>query len=344
MMKKLLGLAFIVQALFIGTFYVLLGSDYSNTFLDHDGTTVNNVFISRRIASSPNNSAAKLVREQRTPEHHQPSPVTTSAISSRVERTQASSDGAKLTTFLLIMISTLPESFIARESIRETWLHGLNDNKDAIVRFAVGIKEEKEDVVARVLKEGEMYRDLVILEDVKDYYITPTNKTLSMIVWAHNNVDFKYFMKSDPVTYVFVKNMVSVLRQRSTTKGLYYGKMQYKKRPNRKGSEYKDTTWDLTDTYLPFALGGGYVLSSDLTVHIFQRRNYIALRTNEDTAIASWIVPYHFERRDDDLWCVTSLGKSKTLEGQCEDHIIAQMCYGVSEVNLREWFNKIAER
>lgn len=343
LIKRLLGLAFIVQVLFIGITYVLLTSEDSNTswsiLSDQNSANFNSNFFSRRIASSPNNSAENLRQEQVTPKHHETS-VTTSVTASDVKRRRG---GVKMTTFLLIMVSTLPESLIARQSIRDTWLHGVNDSEDAIVRFAVGIKEEKEEVVARLRKENEIHKDIVILEDIKDFYITPTNKTLAMMVWANDNVNFKYFMKCEPITYVYVKNMVNVLQQRQTANALYYGKMQYKRKPNRKNSEFKDTTWDLTDTYLPFALGGGYILSADLTAHIAHRRNYLAFRPNEDTAIASWIVAYRFERRDDDLWCVTKLNKVKKLEGDCGDFIIAQMCYGVSEVNLREWFFKIAK-
>ena len=343
MIKRILGIIFIVQVAFIGITYVLLLTDDKNTSLDlrYQGiTSLDYNFLSRRIASSPNtnNTDTIVLREQTRTKHDQTSLVTPTRT---IRRTPEGS--VKLTTFLLIMVSTLPESFIARESIRDTWYHGFNDSEDCIVRFAVGTNGTEGDVVARLKEENEAHRDLVIMEDVRDYYITPTNKTLSMIVWAQDNVDFKYFMKMDPITYVHVNNMVSVLRQRPTTKGLYYGRMQYKKKPNRKSSEYKDPTWDLTATYLPFALGGGYILSSDLIAHLVRRRNYLNLHPNEDTAVASWIVAYYFERRDDDMWCVTKLDKRNQLEGECADYLIAQMCYGVSENNLREWFTKIAK-
>ena len=339
--KRIAGILFIVQVAFIGITYLLLLPDDKNTRLVLMGEDTKS-FFSRRIASSRNNSET-LLREQNMTNNNQASLVTPSA-SVTTKTIQRTPEGdVKLTTFLLIMVSTLPESFVARESIRDTWYHGFNDSEDVIVRFAVGTKGTEEDVAARLQKENEAHKDLAFMEDIRDYYITPTNKTLAMIVWAHNNVNFKYFMKMDPITFVHVNNMVSVLRQRPTTKGLYYGRMQYKKKPNRKSSEYKDATWDLTDTYLPFALGGGYILSSDLIMHLMRRRDYLKLHANEDTAVASWIVAYYFERRDDDMWCVTKLNKKNELEGECADYLIAQMCYGVSENNLREWFTKIAK-
>ena len=351
MVKRILGLLFIVQVGFIGITYVLMTDDKGTRLIsrDQDSTTLDYNFLSRRIASSHNNSEASLFREENGTKYNHLSIVTPSAdptagvIASANTVDGRTPEDVKLTTLLLIMISTLPDSFVARDSIRDTWYQGFNDSQDVIVRFAVGTKGTREDVVARVRKENEIHKDIVIMQDVQDYYITPTNKTLSMMVWAYHNVDFTYFMKMDPITFVHVNNMVTVLRKRPTTKGLYYGRMQYKKRPNRKSSEFKDPTWDLTDTYLPFSLGSGYILSSDLIAHLVRRKNYLNLHPNEDTAVGSWIVPYYFERRDDDMWCVTKLNKNNELEGECADYIIAQMCYGVSENKLREWFTKIAK-
>lgn len=339
MIKRILGILYILQTAFIGITYLLLLTDDKNAQLDLKYQDTES-FFSRRITSSRNNSETT---GQNATKRNQTSLVTPSVSvgTSTVRRTLE--EDVKLTTFLLIMVSTLPESFVARESIRDTWYNGFNDSEDVIVRFAMGTNGTGEDVVARLHKENEAHNDLVIMEDIQDYYITPTSKTLSMIVWAHDHVDFQYFMKMDPITFVHVNNMVSVLQQRPTTKGLYYGRMQYKKKPNRKSSEYKDPTWDLTATYLPFALGGGYILSSDLITHMVRRKNYLRLHVNEDTAVASWIVAYNFERRDDDMWCVTKLNRRNQLEGDCGDYLIAQMCYGVSENNLREWFTKIAK-
>ena len=335
--------------------YVMWIPDYPDSFmaLRNDENNLDPLF-SRRITSSPgihasNSEANNSIHEPNVVvilKHNKTSslapPNVAAATVKRTKRSVKDHDG-KLTTFLLIMISTLPESFVARKAIRNTWYRELNDSEDVIVRFVVGTKEAPEDTVAKLQMENMAHEDLVIMEDVKDYYITPTNKTLSMMVWAYNNVNFKYFMKMDQITFVHVKNMVSVLKQRPTTKGLYYGRMQFKKRVNRKNSEYKDTTWDLAETYVPFALGGGYILSSDLVGIIARKRHYLAFHPNEDTAVASWIVAYHYERKDDNLWCVTSLDKHKKLVGECEDYIIAQMCYEVSEKDLQYWFTLLLE-
>jgi len=250
----------------------------------------------------------------------------------------------KLTTFLLIMVSIQPEGFSARQCIRNTWYRGFSDSEDVVMRFAIGTKgASSSSLELRLQRENEIYRDIAFLENVTDHRITSTNKTLSMFIWAHDNVNFTYMMKTEESTFVYVKNMIDELRKRPKHTKLYYGKMQFKRRPIRKGSEYADPHWDLAKYYLPFALGGGYILSADLITLLVHRGQYLAYHPNEDTAVASWIAAYHYERRSDNLICVSPLGKSKTLEGKCESRIIVRLCYGLTGEDLQKWFKILYE-
>ena len=244
-----------------------------------------------------------------------------------------------LTTFLLIMVSIQPEGFSARQCIRNTWYRGFSDSEDVIMRFAIGTKDvTSRSLELRLLRENEIYGDMAFLENVTDHRITSTNKTLYMFIWAHDNVNFTYMMKTEESTFVYVKNVIDELRKRPKHTKLYYGRMQFRRRPIRKGSEYADPLWDLAKYYLPFALGGGYILSADLITLLVHRRQYLAYHPNEDTAVASWISAYHYERRSDNLICVSPLGKSKTLEGKCESRVIARLCYGLTGTDLQKWF------
>ena len=98
-----------------------------------------------------------------------------------------------------------------------------------------------------------------------------------------------------------------------------------------------------TGTYVPFALGGGYILSADLITLLVHRRQYLAYHPNEDTAVASWIAAYSYERRNDKLMCVTPFGKSKTLEGKCESSVITRFCYGLTGADLQKWLKTLYE-
>lgn len=318
----------ILQLIVFGIIYLLVSDHFT---LDLGDQTSTRSDLSENLILSRNNSVIVKIKMS-----HSTSTVAQQTVSTK--RTQGS---VRPKTFLLIMVSLQPASFVARDTIRNTWYRGFRDSEDVIMRFVVGTKEVKQDVMGRLQNESDTHKDLVIMENVKEYHKTSTNKTLSMMVWAHNNVDFKYLMKSELATFIHVRNMVNVLRQRPTTKGLYYGKMQYKVSPIRKESERQDKTWDLAATYLPYALGRGYILSSDLVRLMVLRRNYLAYHPNEDTAVASWIVAYHYERRDDELFCVTPLSKNNQLEGKCKSNIIAQICDGIKEEDLEKWFTKI---
>jgi len=244
-----------------------------------------------------------------------------------------------LTTFLLIMVSVQPEEFSARQCIRNTWYRGFSDSEDVMMRFAIGAKGvTNPNLELRLLRENDIYGDIAFLENVTDYWITSTDKTLSMFIWAHENVNYMYLMKTEESTFVYVNNLIGELRKRPKHTRLYYGKMQFKRRPIRKGSEWADPHWDLAKYYLPFALGGCYILSADLIALLSDTREYLAYHPNEDTAVASWIAAYHYERRSDKLICDTPLDKNKKLEGNCENGTIARLCYGLTGADLQKWF------
>jgi len=328
-------LVIIVQVLLLGIIYLMVKSEYLPAYF---GTDLNVTVLPEVDMNS------KLSQLDTLPEKSEDSKLSQSTSTFSLTQPTTFPEeivNSKLSTFLLIMVSSQPGSFVARETIRDTWYSGFKDGEDVVMRFVVGTKGTKKDIVDRLHEENKKCKDLVIMNFIKDNWITPTNKTLSMILWAHDNVDFTYFMKSDQTTFVHVKNMITELKRRQTTKGLYYGKMQFKKKPIRTGSEWQDKNWDLANTYLPFALGAGYILSSDLIAILAHKGSYLAYHPNEDTAIASWLVAYRYERRDDNLWCNTKLNDKQELEGKCEDFTIAQFCYGIKEEDLRKWFTRL---
>ncbi|XP_065903354.1 beta-1,3-galactosyltransferase sqv-2-like [Dysidea avara] len=339
---RLTGLVFIVQVLFIGLLYVMLVSQPSN-------------ISSSRFSRSDSNSDSKYLAMTNSPSFPNSSitvnltvplnDTRTEENATTLETYEEENSSDKPTTFLLIMVSIQPEGFSARECIRNTWYRGFNDSENVMMRFVIGTKGVTNSTVTlRLLKkENDIYGDIAFLENVKDHWITSTNKTLSMFIWAHDNVNFTYMMKTEESTFVYVKNMIDELRKRPKHTRLYYGKIQFKRRPIRRGSEWADPHWDLAPTYLPFALGGGYILSADLITLLVHRRQYLAYHPNEDTAVASWIAAYRFERRNDKLMCVTPFGKSKTLEGKCENSVIARFCYGLTGADLQKWFKILYE-
>lgn len=55
----------------------------------------------------------------------------------------------------------------------------------------------------------------------------------------------------------------------------------------------------LCDTYLPYALGGGYVLGRPLVAHVVAAAPLLAAYTSEDVSVGAWLAPLNVTRRHD---------------------------------------------
>ena len=142
------------------------------------------------------------------------------------------------------------------------------------------------------MKEMATYND-VALVDHKERPRALTNMTITMMKWASDNVNFTYMMKCDDDTYVYVDNVISKLKGQQLIKMMYIAIGSVMR--SRK-LRWSDPTWDLGNTYMPYALRGGYILSSDFVVMLAEQADYLKWHPNEDTA-GSWLVPYEYERQ-----------------------------------------------
>lgn len=165
---------------------------------------------------------------------------------------------------LIILILTSPENFEQRNAIRKTWL----SEKHASVKhlFAVGtwgvLPEQRE----KLLLEDKRFNDLLLLPHLQDAYGILTKKLLYSLKEIYKYYDFDYLLKCDDDTYVIVDKILRELdkwQNKGTKKELYWGFFNGKAQVKRSGP-WKETDWFLCDYYLPYALGGGYILSYNL--------------------------------------------------------------------------------
>ncbi|XP_065900509.1 beta-1,3-galactosyltransferase 6-like [Dysidea avara] len=244
-------------------------------------------------------------------------------------------------TFLLIVIPVRPWGIKARQLIRDTWYKGFKDSKDCMLRFAVGGRDLGPNKRFEIAEENGTYGDIIYVDSIENSR-TLTNKTMSIMRWAHRHVKFSYLMKCDDDTYVFVKNMIAELKKRPTDTKLYYGIILVNNPPIRGNYLWADDEWDLGLVYLPFAMGGGYILSHDLVQLISVLSPRLKWHINEDTTIGAWLSAFDHERRTDNMFC--QAGKLSTNPPGCNETILAHLFFGYNDDEIRQQFYHIYEQ
>ena len=186
-----------------------------------------------------------------------------------------------------------------RQVIRETWKRGFEAADSAVaIRFVLGTADLEESQESSLESEHANYSDLLLLPNLKDGYLNLTLKVLNILVWADNHLHFAYLLKCDDDTYIRVEAIVSELKRRKSRQSLYWGYFSGKAKPLARG-KWRENNWFLCDNFLPFAMGGGYIISFDLVHRIARSAGGLQLYSNEDTSVGVWLSPYIAERKHD---------------------------------------------
>ena len=266
------------------------------------------------------------------------SPTTKPHTQSKLIQTQLGKPQTKKKlgpTFLLIMIPILFSSIESRDLIRDTWYKGFSDSKDVMLRYIMGVNGLNDSQLGQLHEENNTYGDIVFLKNFTEGIRALTNKTIALMKWATENVDFTYIIKSDDDTFLYVNNTIIELKRRPTTKRLYYGVIETKGSPIRDNrSKWRDLDWNITKRYLPFARGGCYILSEDLVNLLVRQSHRIQWHPLEDVAVGFWLAPFDFERRTDNLMCF--------MHRPCRsDFRVAYLIAGKAKQKLKQLFYKL---
>jgi galactosylxylosylprotein 3-beta-galactosyltransferase len=143
--------------------------------------------------------------------------------------------------------------------------------------FVVGSASFNEEMHSLIGEEQSVHHDLILLSNVYDDYKSLTQKVLEAFVWLHKAIEhFQYVLKCDDDSFVQVDKVVSELQTIKLTKGhsLYWGFFNGRAQVKDIG-KWKESDWILCDYYLPYALGGGYVLSQKLVHFIAVNANFL---------------------------------------------------------------------
>ncbi len=74
------------------------------------------------------------------------------------------------------------------------------------------------------------------------------------------------------------------------------------------------------DKYLPYALGGGYVLSKDLVHRIAMNADGLTRYNSEGVSVGAWISPFDLERKHYGRF--RSQTVKKWQHDQCKDYLL----------------------
>ncbi|CAL1535495.1 unnamed protein product [Lymnaea stagnalis] len=197
---------------------------------------------------------------------------------------------------LVVLIISNPDNIHERDAIRETWLKD-TDTNSVLPKFVVSTASLDTDHRDKINREELVHKDLIILTNIMESYQDLTNKVLQAFIWIDRHVDFQYVLKVDDDSYVRVSNILAELQHKSKDR-LYWG--FFDGRANVKTSgKWREGNWNLCDRYLPYARGGGYVLSSDLVQFIAINHELFQHYLSEDVSVGTWLAPLKINRHHD---------------------------------------------
>lgn len=161
---------------------------------------------------------------------------------------------------LLVLVLSAVKNIIRRDAIRATWAQAYSDVE---IRFVVS-KDQ-------YLNSEKLIHTDMLEVDIPDEYQLLSHKLLESLN-SVRNINFDYLLKCDDDTFVDVKKVIYELETAPKNR-FYWGYFDGNAHIKRAG-KWKETKWILCDKYLPYALGGGYVLSKDLIIYIVNNKDY----------------------------------------------------------------------
>ena len=200
---------------------------------------------------------------------------------------------------LLVLVMTGPKNQDQRDAMRKTWLKASFGSSEVSHYFVIGTKQQPAEVLAVLDKEQAEHQDLLLLEDFQDAYERLTEKLALMLEWADKNLDFQFLFKADDDTYAILDTIVNELKSdKQNVNDLFWGYFYGRGRVKKSGP-WKETSWKLCDYYLPYARGGGYVLSRPLVSFVAENWRQFQLYNSEDVSMGTWLAPLKLTRVHD---------------------------------------------
>ena len=201
--------------------------------------------------------------------------------------------------FLVVLVLSSVEGNERRNSIRATWMKGVDQLTPSVkVLFSVGTLDLSPLTTRALQQEQSEYGDMLLLPRLKESYYNLTRKLLHSFVWVNSNTEFSYLMKCDDDTFVRLELVLKELSEQVSGESLYWGFLDGRATAKKTG-KWAEKDWFLCDKYLPYALGGGYVISGDLVHRVAMNAEGLQLYNSEDVSVGVWLSPFKAKRWHD---------------------------------------------
>lgn len=201
----------------------------------------------------------------------------------------------KFSTNLLVVVISAPSHENERNVIRQTWAS--KPPPEVSVRFAVGTNGIQDKLLDSLAKESSSHGDLLLLENLQESFQQLTKKVLETMKFVVKNVQFNFLMKVDEDSFVRLEEVSYELLSKPQER-LYWGFFDGRASVKRSG-KWEEKEYVLCDRYLPYALGGGYVLSKDLVQYVVTNADLLQIFKNEDASLGTWLAPLNINRIHD---------------------------------------------
>ncbi|MCP9262126.1 Beta-1,3-galactosyltransferase sqv-2 [Dirofilaria immitis] len=191
-------------------------------------------------------------------------------------------------TYLAIAIMSSPNDAMIRTVIRNTWLK-LSSRNQIVFRYAfpIGTKNLSLLLKEQLKEESNSFNDLIFLKDLTDTYQNLTKKSLLSMEALHNMYKFEFLLKVDSDSFVRLGAFLKALKDIADP-NLYWGFLDGRARPKRRG-QWTERDWIICDRYVPYQLGGGYVLSYKLVDFLVRNKDLLKIYKNEDVSVGAWL-------------------------------------------------------
>ena len=199
--------------------------------------------------------------------------------------------------FLVVLVLSAPDHQERRRAVRETWLR--SPRSDVKAWFVVGSAGLRESTLEALRAEEAAHDDVMMLPMV-DAYAGLTDKVLRALVRVDDEWDFNYLLKVDDDTFVNLPAVLEDLDNANYRSGLYWGFFDGRA-PVFKSGQWAEPDYVLCDRYVPYALGGGYVLSANLVNYLARNAPDLHLFSSEDVSVGTWLAPLRNVHRVHDV-------------------------------------------